>query len=586
MPTHGMRLRKLVVHGFKSFADRTEFVFDSPVTGIVGPNGCGKSNVVDAFKWVLGEQSAKSLRGDAMMDVLFNGAATRKPAGMAEVILVFDNPKGPDDGPRPLAVDADEVAVGRRLYRDSASEYHLNGKASRLRDVRDLFMDTGVGVDAYSVIEQGRVSALLEANPAERRLIFEEAAGVSKFKAQRKEARRKLERVDQNLLRVNDVVAEVEKQLRGVKIQAGKARVYQEHAARLAELRLQLALHEYHVHHGPLGRAGQGGGRRHLPRGRPGRRRRTQVGRPGRVAGAGRRAGRSQAAGRVRAGADRGGAAVGPAEAAVRRPPAAADGRAGADVRPRPGRPGSEARRGRGRPGGRHRAARQSDRRPDRPAGRPGATAREVQGRPAAAEHAQPRGRAAQGGRAGPDAAVVAGGQPAGQHRRRTPQPGGPAATPGRPAKGRRGRGRGGHRPSGGTAGQARRGGGVDRRPAGRAGGDQAGRGRPGQAVGRREPAAGRGPRGAVGPALAAEGAEGPGGPPGGRERGREVGPAAAGTEVPVRPRAGRRRAAGGRGTRPGDRGGAGRPGPVAGDRRRGGGGGGVHCTSPSWRGG
>ncbi len=250
MPTHGMRLRKLVVHGFKSFADRTEFVFDSPVTGIVGPNGCGKSNVVDAFKWVLGEQSAKSLRGDAMMDVLFNGAATRKPAGMAEVILVFENPKGPDDGPRPLAVDADEVAVGRRLYRDSASEYHLNGKASRLRDVRDLFMDTGVGVDAYSVIEQGRVSALLEANPAERRLIFEEAAGVSKFKAQRKEARRKLERVDQNLLRVNDVVAEVEKQLRGVKIQAGKARVYQEHAARLAELRLQLALHEYHVHHG------------------------------------------------------------------------------------------------------------------------------------------------------------------------------------------------------------------------------------------------------------------------------------------------------------------------------------------------
>jgi chromosome segregation protein len=250
MPPSAMRLRKLVVHGFKSFADRTEFVFDSPVTGIVGPNGCGKSNVVDAFKWVLGEQSAKSLRGDAMMDVLFNGAATRKPAGMAEVVLVFDNPKAPDDGPRPLAVDADEVSVGRRLYRDGASEYHLNGKTSRLRDVRDLFMDTGVGVDAYSVIEQGRVSALLEANPAERRLIFEEAAGVSKFKLQRKEARRKLDRVDQNLLRVNDVVTEVEKQLRGVKIQAGKARVYQEHAARLAQLRLQLALHEFHVQHG------------------------------------------------------------------------------------------------------------------------------------------------------------------------------------------------------------------------------------------------------------------------------------------------------------------------------------------------
>ena len=249
MPPPAMRLRKLVVHGFKSFADRTEFVFDTPVTGIVGPNGCGKSNVVDAFKWVLGEQSAKSLRGNAMMDVLFNGAATRKPAGMAEVVLVFDNPRLDEGTSRPLAVDADEVAVGRRLYRDGASEYHLNGRPSRLRDVRDLFMDTGVGVDAYSVIEQGRVSALLEANAAERRLIFEEAAGVSKFKAQRKEARRKLEKVDQNLLRVNDVVTEVEKQLRGVKVQAGKARVYQEHAARLAELRLRLALHEYHVQH-------------------------------------------------------------------------------------------------------------------------------------------------------------------------------------------------------------------------------------------------------------------------------------------------------------------------------------------------
>ncbi len=242
-----MRLKKLIVHGFKSFADRTEFVFDSPVTGIVGPNGCGKSNVVDAFKWVLGEQSAKSLRGDAMADVIFNGAAGRKPSGMAEVVLVFENPKRPFDDTRVLNLDVDEVAVGRRLYRDGASEYHLNNRSARLKDVRELFLDTGVGVDAYSVIEQGRVSALLEANPAERRLIFEEAAGVSKFKVKRKEALRKLERVDQNLLRVNDVVAEVEKQLRGVKIQAGKARVYQEHAVRLAEQRMALALHDYHV---------------------------------------------------------------------------------------------------------------------------------------------------------------------------------------------------------------------------------------------------------------------------------------------------------------------------------------------------
>ncbi len=243
-----MRLKKLIVQGFKSFADRTEFVFDSPITGIVGPNGCGKSNVVDAFKWVLGEQSAKSLRGDAMMDVIFNGSAARKPSGLAEVVLVFENPQRPQGG-RTLAMEVDEVAVGRRLYRDGTSEYTVNESSSRLKDIRELFLDTGVGADAYSVIEQGKVSAMLEANPAERRIIFEEAAGISKYKVKKKEALRKLEKVDLNLLRVNDVVAEVEKQLRSIKLQAGKARVYQEHTARLSELRLGYALHEFHVHH-------------------------------------------------------------------------------------------------------------------------------------------------------------------------------------------------------------------------------------------------------------------------------------------------------------------------------------------------
>src|ERR1700759_963226 len=136
-----MRLKKLILHGFKSFADRTEFVFDSPITGIVGPNGCGKSNVVDGLKWVLGEQSAKSLRGDAMMDVIFNGSGARKPAGMAEVVLVFDNPPRAD-GTRVLNLEADEVAVGRQLFRDGTSEYHLNGKSARLKDVRELFLDT------------------------------------------------------------------------------------------------------------------------------------------------------------------------------------------------------------------------------------------------------------------------------------------------------------------------------------------------------------------------------------------------------------------------------------------------------------
>src|SRR5688500_3620784 len=246
-----MRLKKLILQGFKSFADRTEFVFDSPITGIVGPNGCGKSNVVDGFKWVLGEQSAKSLRGDAMLDVIFNGSGGRKPAGMAEVTLVFDNPKREDDT-RVLHLDVDEVSVGRRLYRDGTSEYQINNHTSRLKDVRELFLDTGVGVDAYSVIEQGRVAALLEANPEERRLIFEEAAGISKFKQRKKEAVRKLEKVDQNLLRVNDIVEEVDKRLRSVRIQAGRARTFKEYNDRLVELRLSYALQEYHTHHGQL----------------------------------------------------------------------------------------------------------------------------------------------------------------------------------------------------------------------------------------------------------------------------------------------------------------------------------------------
>src|SRR3954452_21083895 len=246
-----MRLKKLILQGFKSFADRTEFVFDSPITGIVGPNGCGKSNVVDGFKWVLGEQSAKSLRGEAMLDVIFNGSGGRKPAGMAEVVLVFDNPKR-DDGTRLLNLDTDEVSVGRRLFRDGTSEYQLNTQPSRLKDIRELFLDTGVGVDAYSVIEQGRVAALLEANPEERRLIFEEAAGISKFKQRKKESQRKLEKVDQNLLRVTDIVDEVDKRLRSVKIQAGRARTFQEYSVRLDELRLTYALQEYHTYRGQL----------------------------------------------------------------------------------------------------------------------------------------------------------------------------------------------------------------------------------------------------------------------------------------------------------------------------------------------
>lgn len=241
-----MRLKKLILHGFKSFADRTELTFDAPITAIVGPNGCGKSNVVDSVRWVLGEQSAKSLRGEAMTDVIFNGSTTRKAAAVAEVTLVFDNPKDAS-GQRFLNYDADEVAVTRRLFRDGTCQYELNNTQCRLKDIRELFYDTGVGVDAYSVIEQGRVDVLLQADPQERRAIFEEAAGISKFKARRKEAVRKLERVDQNLLRLTDIADEVEKRLRSVRIQAGRARTWQEHSNRLRELRLTYALQEYYT---------------------------------------------------------------------------------------------------------------------------------------------------------------------------------------------------------------------------------------------------------------------------------------------------------------------------------------------------
>lgn len=241
-----MRLAKLTLAGFKSFADKTEIRFDAPVVGIVGPNGCGKSNVVDAVKWVLGEQSAKSLRGGAMMDVIFNGSATRRPSGMASVTLTFDNPPIDDSGQRTLPIDLDSVAVTRQLYRDGTSEYLINDQRARLRDIKELFMDTGIGTDAYSIIEQGKVDVLIQTNANERREIFEEAAGISRFKARKKEALRKLERTEQNLALCRQRIEDTEKRLRSVKMQAARARSYQEHSARLRELQLQYALAEFH----------------------------------------------------------------------------------------------------------------------------------------------------------------------------------------------------------------------------------------------------------------------------------------------------------------------------------------------------
>jgi len=230
----------MTLHGFKSFADRTELSFDAGFIGIVGPNGCGKSNVVDAFKWVLGEQSAKSLRGRQMLDVIFNGCSSRKSSGLAEVSLTFEV-----QGDLAEQYGA-EILITRRLYRSGQSEYLLNGKPSRLKDIRELFMDTGCGVDAYSLIEQGKVDLLLQASNQDRRAVLEEAAGISKYKARRKEAQRRLENVQQNLLRLSDIVSEVEKQLRSVKLQAGKARNYQQYVTQLNEMKSQYYLAEYH----------------------------------------------------------------------------------------------------------------------------------------------------------------------------------------------------------------------------------------------------------------------------------------------------------------------------------------------------
>lgn len=335
MPTAGLRLAKLTVAGFKSFADRTTFTFDDAITGIVGPNGCGKSNVVDAIKWVLGERSSKSLRGKEMIDVIFAGSAARKPGGMASVMLTFENPivewmtldtlageaeaatrdlpaatpaeqapttvaepaaestnpaatdpattdnaDGADpeaDTPprsllsaaetehaveegeseaaaifaqrgkikRPLPVDTDIVEVERRLYRDGKSQYLINGKMARLKDIRDLFLDTGIGADAYSIIEQGKVDRMLMASPLERRAIFEEAAGIAKYRQRRVEAERKLEKTEQNLAITREQLDSTERRLRMVKGQAAKARRFQELNDEYTALRLALAFDQY-----------------------------------------------------------------------------------------------------------------------------------------------------------------------------------------------------------------------------------------------------------------------------------------------------------------------------------------------------
>src|SRR5579862_5915329 len=233
-----MRLERLEIHGFKSFSDRSELAFDKGVTAIVGPNGCGKSNVADAITWVMGEQSAKSLRGERMEDVIFNGSDARKPTAAAEVRLrladVAQAAMAAAVAAEPaLDLAADEgplvtrnIEIGRRLYRSGESEYLIDGEVCRLRDVHVLLMDSGLGVKAYAVIEQGKIGQILSSRPAERRMLIEEAAGVTKYKSRRRSAELKLEAAQQNLTRIDDIVFEVEKQRGALRRQAARARRY------------------------------------------------------------------------------------------------------------------------------------------------------------------------------------------------------------------------------------------------------------------------------------------------------------------------------------------------------------------------
>ena len=240
-----MYLKNLTVLGFKSFPDKTSLNFQPGVTAIVGPNGCGKSNISDAIRWVLGEQSAKALRGSEMADVIFNGTDNRRPISLAEVSLTLGGVDAEHLSAAGVELAYDEVTITRRVFRDGISEYFINRTPCRLKDIQQLFMGTGVGRSSYSIMAQGHITQILSSKPEERRLIFEEAAGITKYKAQKKESLRKLEGTEQNLLRVADLVREVKRQLISLQRQAGKARRYKQVAQELQYLDTQLARHQF-----------------------------------------------------------------------------------------------------------------------------------------------------------------------------------------------------------------------------------------------------------------------------------------------------------------------------------------------------
>src|SRR4030042_1984704 len=237
-----MKLKSLEMTGFKSFVDRTQLSFPGGITAVVGPNGCGKSNIVDSILWVIGERSAKHLRGKLMEDVIFSGTDGRKPLGMAEVNLTFSN----DNGLVPSQYGSySETTIARRLFRSGESEYLINKVPCRLRDITDLFLDSGLGVDGYSIIEQGRVEYLIKANPQDRRFLIEEAAGIAKYKERKRLALMKMEATQKNVLRIQDIIAEVKRQIVTLERQVKRAEEYKAIRKEMKEIEIRFALQDY-----------------------------------------------------------------------------------------------------------------------------------------------------------------------------------------------------------------------------------------------------------------------------------------------------------------------------------------------------
>ncbi|MDW7667478.1 MAG: AAA family ATPase, partial [Bacillota bacterium] len=234
-----MYLKSIYINGFKSFANKTKLDINSKLTAVVGPNGSGKSNISDAFKWVLGEQSAKTLRGNVMSDVIFAGTKNKNPQGIAQVDLIFDN------SDNLLPVDYSEVSITRKLYRSGESEYLINKEKTQLKKIKELFMDTGIGIDGYSVIGQGRIDEIISKNTETKRKVLEEAAGIVKYKSRKQETEKKLEKTNDNLERINDILVEIENRIEPLKKQKENAEEYLEIKKELKNIEINLLAQEY-----------------------------------------------------------------------------------------------------------------------------------------------------------------------------------------------------------------------------------------------------------------------------------------------------------------------------------------------------